>query len=315
MQSEPAEIRHIKKKKPIRWLLLVGVIIYVLFLYVLNASQPGHSVEGCAQGCATTDEREPGPLRLVSLNMLHGFPSFTDLAVRLDLIGSELQRLEADIVLLQEVPWTRRTGNGAKALAVRLGYNYLYYRANGNRRLIFFEEGEAILSRFPLKDIAFTELQPQMGFFESRVSLGASAVTPYGDLAVFSVHLTDKNPQVREGQATSLKQFVESHTSGSAVVAGDFNAGESSPIIMELTADWRDTYRTQHPDDPGLTCCIDNLQAGPDEALEERIDYIFLVPKDTPAITVQKVFDQPFTIDGDWQWASDHLGLMVELMP
>lgn len=108
---------------------------------------------------------------------------------------------------------------------------------------------------------------------------------------------------------------MESYTDGPAVIAGDFNSLEVSPLIMELSSHWDDSYRTLHPDDPGLTCCIDNLSNGPEEPLEKRIDYIFLIPKDSQVISAIRVFDQPFRSDGGWQWASDHIGLMVEFEP
>lgn len=308
LSSEP-RIRRIRK------LLFLVIILILLSLYIMNASKPGLSVEGCPDECAITVEPGIGPLRVVSLNMLHGFPRFTDLQLRLDLIATEIRRLNADVVLLQEVPWVRGTGNAAEVVAQKLGYNYIYYRANGNRNLILFEEGEAILSRYPLSKVVFTELQPQAGFFESRVTLGASAVTPWGELFFYVAHLTDKNPKVNEGQAEELKSFVESHTNGLAIVAGDFNAKEDSPQIQRLASVWTDTYRVAYPDDAGLTCCIDELKANPGELLEERIDYIFLVHEIGKIIRVEHVFDHPFKVGDGWHWASDHTGLMVEIEP
>ena len=309
-----------------KYLLLVFLLFLVILatLYVFNASIPGRAVEGCPQGCATASVRSAGPLRVLSLNMLHGFPDFKDLPLRLDLIAKEIRRLDADVVLLQEVPWTRATGNGAKFLAQQLGYNYLYYRAEGNRRLIFFETGQAILSRFPLKEAIFSVLPPQAGFFESRAALGATAATPWGDVPFFVAHLTDKkdDPQVNRGQAASLKAFVEAHTTRLAVVGGDFNAQEDSPQILALSSSWIDAYRVLHPDDPGLTCCIDDLTSAPGEALgerlEERIDYIFLVTKTGKSgqiLSAQHAFYRPFPAGSGWQWASDHTGLLVELDP
>ncbi len=298
--------------------LLLVVCLSLLAAFLLNASEPGRAVEGCPQGCAMQAERRAGPLRVLSLNMLHGYPDFKDLPLRLDLIAAEIRRLDADVALLQETPWTRATGNGAKTLARQLGYNYLYYRANGNRWLIFFEEGEAILSRFPLKDPVFAVLPPRVGFFESRVALGTTAATPWGDVAFFVAHLTDKDAQVNRRQAESLRGFVEAHPGGLAVVAGDFNAREDSPQIAALTGHWTDAYRAVHPIDEGLTCCVDNLAAGPGEPLEERIDYVFLVIKngDSPVIArAQHAFDQPFPVGSGWQWASDHTGLLVEIEP
>jgi endonuclease/exonuclease/phosphatase family metal-dependent hydrolase len=301
--------------RPFGKVLLLIVILILLSLYIMNASRPGRAAEGCPEGCATTVEPGAGPLRVVSLNMLHGFPSFKDLQLRLDLIATEIRRLDADVVLLQEVPWTIGTGNAAEVVAQKLGYNYLYYRANGNKNLIFFEEGEAILSRFPLKEAIFTELQPRAGLFESRVTLGAKAATPWGEVTFYVAHLTDKDPKVNAGQADDLSSFVEAHTSGLAVVAGDFNAREDTPQIKQLASVWTDTYRVAHPNDKGLTCCIDDLTANPGEPLEERIDYIFLVHESGKIISVEHVFDHPFKVGDGWQWASDHTGLMVEIQP
>ena len=301
-------------------LLLVAVLALVALavVYVFNASIPGRSVEGCPQGCATQSDRRPGPLRVVDFNMLHGFPDFRNLPLRLSLIAAELRRLDADVILLEEVPWTRATDNGAQFLAQQLGYNYVYYRAEGNRHLIFFETGQAILSRFPLKDVVSSVLPPRAGFFESRVALEAAAATPYGDVEFFVAHLTDKttDPLINRGQAASLKEFVEAHPASLAVVGGDFNAREDSPQILDLATSWTDAYRALHPGDPGLTCCIDDLTNGSAEPLEERIDYIFVVEKDSKdgqVVSARHIFDQPFPVGSGWQWASDHTGLLVEL--
>jgi endonuclease/exonuclease/phosphatase family metal-dependent hydrolase len=298
-----------------KWVLLVlGLGLTAGF--VLNASQPGRRVEGCPAGCASQSARSAGPLRVVSLNMLHGFPDFKDLSVRMGLIAQEIRRLDADVVLLQEVPWTVRTGNVAKALAGELGYNYLYYRSEGNKWLIFFEQGEAILSRYPLIDPLFTSLSPRVNLFEMRVALEAVALTPWGPVTFADTHLTDQAPQKNLGEAQSLRSFVEAQPGNLKVVAGDFNAREDSPQIRLLSDVWSDAFRVAHPVETGLTCCIDDLKAAPGEPLEERIDYIFLAGSSGSAgrvISLRKVFDEPFPHGGEWQWASDHVGLMLEL--
>ncbi len=297
--------------------LLFALILtlVLLTLFVLNASRPGARAEGCPDGCSNAPDRRAGPLRVLSLNMLHGIPWFERLGLRVDLIAAEIKRLDADVVLLQEVPWTVRTGNVAARLAQELGYNYLYYRANANRHLIFFEEGEAILSRFLLEDAAFTELNPPMSFFENRVALGAKALTPWGEVSFFVAHLTNKDDRVGAGQADSLREFVEAHNAGLALVGGDFNAFEDSPQIRQLASAWTDTYRRAHPNDPGSTCCVDDLRAAPGELLEERIDYIFLEGEFHQLVRAEHAFYSPFRVSDGWQWASDHTGLLVELEP
>lgn len=259
----------------------------------------------------------------MSLNVLHDFPHFSYLSQRLDLIAEEIRRQDADLVCLQEVPWTLHLRSGARYLAERAGMNYLYLRANGNRWAILFEEGEAILSRYPLQEIAFSELRPRPQFFEHRVALAATAVTPWGDVRVVTTHLTNGAAEINHAQALSLLAFVTAQGEGPAVIAGDFNAVEDSPQIRVLSRQWIDTYRAVHPEEDGATCCVDDLSAGPDEALEKRIDYLFLAPGADPSVRVigsRRVLAEPFrplmgtfdTADG-WLWASDHVGLLTTL--
>jgi endonuclease/exonuclease/phosphatase family metal-dependent hydrolase len=301
----------------LRWLWVsLAILAGLLVFYLFNASRPGSRVEGCPSSCAAAPARRPGPLRVMDLNMLHGFPGFKYLPARVEMITQGIQALDADVVLLEEVPWTARTGLVAKSLAGRLGYNYVYFRASGNKALIFFEEGEAILSRFPLGDARTARLAPRVDLFEQRVALSAVASTPWGDQTLVVAHLTDKAPQKNFGQAQSLLAFVEELPGALKVVAGDFNATETSLQIRLLSSVWTDTYRQLNPDDAGLTCCVDDLAAGPSEPLEKRIDYLFLAGRDgLQPVSARRVFAQPASVPTGWQWASDHIGLLVELGP
>jgi endonuclease/exonuclease/phosphatase family metal-dependent hydrolase len=296
-------------------LLMVGLAAVV---FVFNASRAGTKVEGCAQGCATALQSPGTTLRVMSMNVLHDLPRFKHLSRRLDLVADAIRQEGVDIALLQEVPWNRRVGNGADYVAGRLGYNYLYVRANGNRHTIFFEEGEAILSRFPLREVSFVELAPRAGFFEHRVALHATAITPWGDVDLFATHLTTGGAGVNQAQASSLQAFVKGSGNAPALVGGDFNAREGSPQIEMLVQEWVDTYRTANPDDAGPTCCVDDLAAGPGETLEKRIDYLFLVPRGGQRLEVKgawRVLDTPVRTADGWQWASDHVGVVAELDP
>jgi endonuclease/exonuclease/phosphatase family metal-dependent hydrolase len=297
------------------WLALVPLLL-ALAIWVLSVSKAGMQVEGCPQGCATAEGSGGDALRVMSLNVLHGYPGFERLSTRLALIADEIRRQDVDIVCLQEVPWTRRLGSGADVLSRLTGLNYLYLRANGNRRAILFEEGVAILSRYPLRDPTFVELEPRAGFFEHRVALHATAVTPWGDVDVFVTHLTNGDPEINREQAASLMAFVADGQAQVAVVTGDLNATEHSPQIRILDREWVDAYRAVHPDDPGLTCCVDDLARGSAEPLEKRIDYVFLAwpaGRGAKVTDARRVLNQPFRVSEGWQWASDHVGLLVTL--
>jgi endonuclease/exonuclease/phosphatase family metal-dependent hydrolase len=314
ISNNPPRPRPARRPRRWLWLLLLVALVLLIALWVLNASRPGARAEGCPDGCAGASPRTGGPLRVLSLNMLHGFPRFAHLSDRLDLIAAEIRRLDPDIVCLQEVPW--HWGLAAQDLAERAGLNYLYLRANGNRWAILFEEGEAILSRYPLREAAVTELEASAGPFEHRVALQATSATPWGDLRVVSTHLTNGDPAVNEAQAASLIGFVSGSEAGApAIVAGDFNARQDSPQIGALyAAGWIDTYRAAHPGDPGLTCCSGDL-VDPDQALDKRIDYIFLVPGDgSLQVTGSRVvFDRALPSGDGWLWPSDHAGLLTTL--
>jgi exonuclease III len=108
-------------------------------------------------------------------------------------------------------------------------------------------------------------------------------------------------------------EFVTAKSNGPAIVAGDFNATEHTATIEQLPQQWIDTFRVTHPDDKGFTCCINDLTQGPGEALENRIDYLFLVPgSDRSAVVLdsRRIFDQPYRVKDGWQWVSDHVGLL-----
>jgi endonuclease/exonuclease/phosphatase family metal-dependent hydrolase len=291
----------------------------LLAVWVTNVSKPGARVVGCLQGCSTgAEQREAGALKVVSLNLLHDHPDFEYLEPRLDLVAAEIQRLEAEVVCLQEAPWRPGMGYAAARLARAAGMNYAYLRANGNRWAIRFEEGLAILSRYPIRQVDFRELRPRAGFFENRVALHAVIEAPQGEMDVFVTHLTNGDDQVNAAQAEDLRRYVEEARAYFTIVAGDFNAREDSPQVRELARAWSDAYRAANPLDEGRTCCIDELTAGPGEPLEARIDYVFLAVGQGQRyhlVSAERILDEPFQTTGGWLWASDHVGLLVEFSP
>jgi beta-glucosidase len=296
-----------------RWLRWALLGLPLVALWVLHASRPGARVEGCAQGCATAPRRDDATLRVLSFNVLHGYPRFSRLRARLDPIAAEIRRLDVDVACLQEVPWVPGLGSGARYLARETGLNYFYLRANGNRWAILFEEGEAILSRYPLRDADLRILTPRAGFFEHRVVLHATTDTPRGPVHVFATHLTHGASAINRAQAASLQAYVAEADGTPAIVAGDFNATADAPQIRGLG--WVDTYRAAHPGESGFTCCVDDLAGEPGQALQKRIDYLFLAPG-TSAVEImdsQVVLDRPVHLQDGWLWPSDHAGVLTTL--
>ena len=290
--------------------LLAGAA--AIALWVLAASRPSLWPSGCERDCANA-ERSPGPLRVLQLNMLHGFPGFAHLDARIDLIVDEIRRRQANVVLLEEVPWTVKTGSVVSELARRTEMEHLFRRANGNRRAILFEEGDAILSRFPMRDAATAELPRTNHFFQHRIALAATLDTPWGPIRVVVTHLSGDSDRVSAAQIEALHDFVGS-PSYPGIVGGDFNATADSPPLVALAQQWTDVLRAASPPDTGATCCVDNLTAPPnaDADLKERIDYLWITDaRSSRIVEAGRILVRPRRLGEDWLRVSDHAGLFA----
>ena len=294
----------------------LGLIIFLGLAWTVRSI--GNDVRSCMTECAPEAEPVATPFKFITLNFYHGFPRFKSVRERLDLVVQQLREVGPDFVLLQEVPWRSDVGWAAEYLANKTGLNFVYLRGNGNARSIRFEEGLAILSRYPLRDPRFTELSPRNGIFEHRIALAVIAETHFGPIQLVTVHLPwDKTNRINAGQVASLETFITELEPQPTILAGDFNAREESPQIQKLAAHWVDAYRHVHKQAPSLTCCLrpqslDKANAGQHFA---RVDYVFLRDssrKRWVTLDAKPIFDHPFkTIDG-YQWASNHTGVLVE---
>ena len=189
------------------------------------------------QGADRTEPRER--LRIVTLNVLHGYPDFVDFEARRARLGAALDALEPDVVLLQEVSDTRRWGNLAEWLARRSSLHVAYARANGSRRRIGFEEGSAILSRFPILTARRITLRPKPAPWETRIGLWATLDTGDTPMTIATAHLARGNSEVTAGQARDLAR--QASALGVVFIGGDFNAPSDSPALQSLTgADFAD---------------------------------------------------------------------------
>jgi endonuclease/exonuclease/phosphatase family metal-dependent hydrolase len=129
----------------------------------------------------------------------------------------------ADILLLQEV---KQAAGEAQPSAVRvadeLGLRVAYAPAASGVR----DQGLAILSRYPLRDVRVIHLKPYDLRFHSRsrFALAATADSPWGPVRIVNAHLDTRlnggerieqlAPAVRESEAFS----------GPRIVGGDFNS-------------------------------------------------------------------------------------------
>ena len=153
-----------------------------------------------------------------------------------------MAELDADVILLQEAWSGHGQENLAKRLGAVLGFEVAYARANGSRRLLGFEEGVAVLSRFPLSNHRLLDLGPRKHLFDRRVALSVDVVLPSGDpLAVVTTHLTNEAPNVSEAQALDLVDQLDAAGGrhSALLLAGDLNDSEQSKTLRHLSdAGW-----------------------------------------------------------------------------
>ena len=238
---------------------------------VLSVTEPTTRVHHY-RASETPHANRTGSIVVLSANLWHDWPFHRRQIKRLETFAGLVEQVKADIILLQEVSRTA-TLKVDEWLAGRLGMSSMYSRANGNVK-IGFEEGLAVLSRFPLSEPKLTHLRPTMKPFVRRMALGARASTPAGHFWAFSVHLGINNRQNIAQQASLRHMLATLPNELPVLVGGDFNSHESSPQIHENRRLWIDTFRQLHPGAEATTHAL-NLPWG-GRLFHRRLDYIYL---------------------------------------
>lgn len=185
-------------------------------------------------------------LRVLQLNAHHGYPdregrvlpvaAASDRLERAGRFADAIAHLRPDIVVLQEAWCTVAEGCLADRLAKALDLQAVYARANGSLRWLGFEEGSAILSRFPVADPATWPLLPDRDRFERRIALAARIEHPALSFDVVGVHAANGDPGLAGAQTEHLLERVLSLPARPALIAGDFNLDSSHPALGRFDA-------------------------------------------------------------------------------
>jgi endonuclease/exonuclease/phosphatase family metal-dependent hydrolase len=269
-------------------------------------------------------------LRAVTFNLLHGGPASgwrgdgAALEERLTLVRRELAGLAPDVVALQEASITGAHGHVAARLATALGLHWAHASATrhvtGWRRLdallvwgLRFEEGPAILSRFPIVETGVVDLPRCRTSYEPRILLRATLQTPRGLLDVYSTHTSHDACQARR-----IAEVVGARRGRlPALVMGDFNAAETTAWMAALAREhgFVDAFRAARP--AGMGATVWQRPGAPTPTVTRRVDFIFIVPNGAPAPGVRGggvVLDTPARrADGSTLWPSDHYGVLADI--
>lgn len=256
-------------------------------------------------------------------------------AARTALIRSEMERLEADVIGLQEVLELRRgelTMNQADEL--RGDMERAYAAAHdvatswGKDNQLHF--GNAVLSRWPIVDEESFVLPGADESDQRRSLLHVRIDAPFGELDVFVTHLNWKLHEgwIRQQQVTYIADRIMERAPIDGryppILMGDLNAEPQSDEIRFLggytTLGRERTIRFQDVwdyADSGTPSATFDGSRNPFAALvhepPRRIDYVFVRGPDETGrgrpVDVRLCFDDP----SEGVHCSDHFGVMADL--
>ena len=251
-------------------------------------------------------------LKLVTYN-IWGLPDWMTGARpgRYPQIARELERLDPDIILLQEA-WTAEARK-----AVPASGRWAIARAAGQHSF-FQQNGLVTLSKCPILGGEFYPFArgAYPDRFVNKGVLKVSVQLPEGQvLNVWNVHMQEGNsPKIRQSQIRELLSRVQAAADGQIadLVGGDFNCTPDSVLYRELVKSLGPSV--QQPGGGGPFVTWDGLSAKPGAG--QTIDYIFIRER-TKGQTVQAVPHVAFSAASLEQRLSDHLGIeaVVNLSP
>ena len=268
-------------------------------------------------------------IRFVSWNFW-GLES--DVEKRIALAIPLLDKLDVDVLCLQEVrPMDGQTTTADK-LAVALNMNVHYEESVRWDNNAFphgkpGSEGLAILSRLPIVEMRTCKL-PEERMYEKRILLSTCIRSEYGLFWCHNTHLHWRlNDGVsREKQVMAIDDVVRSiETDMPQVIAGDFNATSNHDEIRFLKGEhsllgkrtyYQDAYAKIHPSLDGFTWNQTNAHTHHMRSLDidRRIDFLFVTPRRRNGLGTVVHADVVLTaFDEQGYCASDHYGVLAEV--
>ncbi len=269
------------------------------------------ALAACAGAPAAGTAPAPAPhsFGVLTLNLWH---DKGDWPRRRALIVAEIQRLQPDVIALQEVLQRPGLPNQAEDLGRTLGYQVHFASVDppGAAR----RYGNAILLRAPGGPAQVRKLEPLQDYrTAAHVRTAGGAHAPSVDFYATHLHNEPSGGAIRQRQAASLLEFIDAtaahHGAYASVVAGDFNTEASAPELAALRARYRDAFAQAHPALAGDPARASTLN--PAYLPAQRIDHVFYAAGRFEVEQARIVLDRA----QDGVWPSDHFGLYVRLRP
>ena len=300
-------------KRPAAFIGFMVILVWVIQIAGCASRQPASVLIEHPIAAVPTNQPDKGfNLKLVTYN-IWGLPSWMTGARsgRYPKIARELERLDADIILLQEA-WTAKARESAPTNG-----QWSIARAAG-QHTFFQQSGLETLSKYPVIGGEFYPFS-QAAFPDRFVNKGALKVTvqlPHGQvLNVWNVHFQDGGST--ELQLSQVREFlsqVQAAEDGQIadLVGGDFNCTPESCFYHELTNSLGPSALQQNGAAPFVTW--DGLSSKPGAG--QTLDYVFVRAR-VPSQAPQAVQQVAFAAASFEQRLSDHFGIeaSVNLSP
>ncbi len=249
---------------------------------------------------------EPGgaSMSVVTFNLHHDREDWPE---RRRVIQRELERLQPDVIALQEVIQKPHVRNQAAWLARKLGYEYLFVSTDPPGR--FKRYGNALLTRRPIlarNEHLLAPLRDYRTVGHLRIDVDGQAVN------VYATHLNERSDddgkRIRGEQIADLLAFVARTDDGAPVViAGDFNAQVDAGDLSPLRQRYGDSFGSVHVNNE--LAQVSTLNRHYFDA-PRRIDHVFFQQDQLVAREARLLFDEPYA---EGRWASDHYGVWTRL--
>ncbi|HEX7314926.1 MAG TPA: endonuclease/exonuclease/phosphatase family protein [Pyrinomonadaceae bacterium] len=237
------------------------ILIVVSALCLLPAGRRAHADDGEKEplllevGNDVKTEKAPdapAELKVVSYNIR--YRAGDDLKELIKLLKEDPEIGGAHVIGLQEVDRNkRRTGNvnTVRQLAEALGMSYAWAAPPDTDGDGEEETGCAILSVFPLTDVARIVLTHEGPDGRRRVAVGATVRIGKTPLRVYSVHAETRMPVEKkvEHWRAVLDDLRLHETVAGAVVLGDFNTIKGKDVKAARRLFTGAGFKAPHPDD------------------------------------------------------------------
>lgn len=261
-------------------------------------------------------------MRIITWNLWWRFGPWVE---RQPAIATELEQVDADLVLLQEV-WADGDDDQAELLATPLGYHVARsHRADGRRH----EFGNAILSRWPIAHHETLILPGPDGAPGHRSAIAAHVESPNGPVWVVCTHLDWRydGSQTRQNQLQAVMDWLHALVGDiedldyPVVIGGDFNAVPESDEVRRLTGlapsylpgvVFTDAWAAVG-DGPGHTWTRENPHSADAQWPRRRLDYVMTSwPRPKPTGNPREA-RLAGLMPHDGVVPSDHSAVVVEL--